>query len=417
MPARSAQKSEPTNRLRIGIDGTCLGSTRGYGRFLRELLPPLVAGEPAARYVLFVDAHTAARADLGALVAAAPAGRIELVILETAESQASAANASGSRSPLDLWRMGRAVARVPLDVFWFPSVYSWFPIPGRVPEVIGFHDTIAERHAAIVFPGWRTRTLWGLKSWLARRRAAAVLTQSEYARRCLHELLGIPLARIHLTVLAPAAVFEPVADAEPARRWLAAHGIPPEDPYWIYVGGFNPHKNVPALIEAFARLPAQHEGRTLHLLLVGDFEGDVFHADVAALRACIAHEGVADRVWMPGFVPDAELRHLYAAALGSVLVSLEEGFGLPAVEAAACGTPCVATRNSPLPDLLEGAGLFVDPADVNAIADALGRLTSDAPLRRRCAQQAIVRAHSLSWTTAADAARAVFARTARSATR
>lgn len=403
--------------LRIGIDGTCLGSGRGYGRFLREMLPPLIAGEPACEYVLFVDAQTAARADLGGLLAGAPPGRLTVEILDTAESQAAAASASGSRSPLDLWRMGRAVARLPLDVLWFPSVFSWFPVRGRVPKVIGFHDTIAERYARIVFPTLRTRALWRLKSWLARRSAAVVLTQSEFARRCLHELLGIPLARIHVTLLAPASTFVPVTDAAPLRRWLEAHELPPDDPYWICVGGLNPHKNMPALVRAFARVPARPDGRTLRLLLVGDFAGDVFHADVASLRECIAGAGLTSRVALPGFVPDSELRHLYAGAIGNALVSLEEGFGLPAVEAAACGTPCVATIRSPLPEVLEGGGLFVDPEDESAIADALTQLTHDTALRRRCADVALARARALSWKDAADAARGVLVATARHALR
>ena len=254
---------------------------RGYGRFLRRS----AAARRSDPLQVRVDAHTR-RADIDALLADAPPGRVEIAILDTAESQAAAASASGSRSPLDLWRMGRAVARVPLDVLWFPSVYSWFPVPGRVPQVVGFHDTIAERHASIVFPTLRTRTLWRLKSWLARRGAAAVLTLSEFSRRCLHELLGVPLARIHVTVLRPPQP-SPVADA--ARRSAGSRRTISRRTVLRIYGGPNPHKA--CLRHAGWRVPRRRADARCACCC--GVRRRVFHADVAALREYIA--GAASR--------------------------------------------------------------------------------------------------------------------------
>lgn len=408
MPPHEARGRSPVGSgWRIGIDGTCLALGRGYGRVLREMLPVLVAGDARHQFVLFLDEETAAQPVVAELVASLPRDRVDVLRLHTSRSQAAAASATGSRSPLDLIRMGRVVSRTPLDVLWFPSVFSWFPVPGPTPQVVGFMDTIAERHARMVFPSWHTRLAWQAKSWLARRRADAVLTASEFSKRCLHELLRVPLARIHVMGHAPAPVFAPVDDLAPGRAWLSRHGLPEDAPYWIYVGGVNPHKNMPALVRAFARAPVLPDGRRPWLLLVGDFTGDTFHSDVDALRAEITRAGVAGRVLLPGFVSDTDLRPLYAGAIACVLVSLEEGFGLPAVEAAACGTPCVATTRSPLPQVLEGGGLFVDPEDEAAIADALARLSCDTALRQRCAETARQRAAALSWEAAADATRAV----------
>jgi glycosyltransferase involved in cell wall biosynthesis len=393
--------------LRIGIDGTCLGSSRGYGRFARELLPPLFASDPGNDYALFLDAQTADEVDLAPVVAGAR--NVRLVRLDTAESQARAASARGSRGPADLLRMGVAVARAPLDVFYFPSVYSYFPVPSRLPLAIGFMDTIADRFARVVFPTRRNRWLWQAKAALARRQARVLLTLSEYSKRCLHEFFGVSEERIVVTPCAPSPVFGPVPADDPRRReaaaLLAARGVPEGDPYVIYVGGVNPHKNVPALVRAFAAACAARPSSRLRLLLVGDFEGDVFHADVSGLRGEIARLGVADRVHFAGFVPDPELRPLYAGALLCALPSLEEGFGLPAVEAAACGTPCVATTRSPLPELLEGGGIFVPPEDEAGLRDALLRIEGDPALRARLAAGARERAAKLSWPASAAIAR------------
>jgi glycosyltransferase involved in cell wall biosynthesis len=380
--------------LRIGIDGTCLGSGRGYGRFLRELLPPLLAQAGDHEYVLFVDAETAARVAL-------PPMTVEL--LETGASQAAAASARGARSPLDLLRMGRGVARQRLDAFYFPSVYSYFPLPPRLPMAVAIHDTIPERHGAIVFPRWQNRALWWAKSRAARFQARTIVTVSEYARRQIAETFAVPAERIWVTPEAPSPVFAPVPNArEAASKALAERGIA-DDPYFVYVGGFNPHKNVPGLVKAFAAACAGTDAR---LLLIGDHLGDVFHQDLANIRAEILRSGVSERVHWTGFVADDELRVLYAGALAAVLPALEEGFGLPAVEAAACGAPCIATRESALPEVLAGGGFFFDPRDAHQLEEGLRRALVKPEERARWARAARERAAALSWDITARATRA-----------
>ncbi|MCA9510561.1 MAG: glycosyltransferase family 4 protein, partial [Myxococcales bacterium] len=395
-PLRAIGDADPAARpgLRIGIDATCLGSGRGYGRFVRELLPPLVTLDDRNEYVLFVDEHTAA--ELGPLPA-------RCVVPPTSQSQADAASARGQRRVVDMWRMGRAVADAQLDVMYFPSVYSFYPVPGRTPVAVAFHDIIPERYGAVVFPTRWNRFLWDAKVLLARRRARGLITVSEWSRRALAEHFGTPPDEIWVTLEAPSPVFRPALEAAPRRAWLRDHGIPEDAAYFVYVGGFNPHKNLTALIDAFADVAAERP--SLHLLLVGDFEGDVFHIDVASLRERIAARGVAGRVHLPGFVPDEALRHLYTGALALAIPSLEEGFGLPAVEAAACGTGCIATRNSPLPDVLAGGGLFVDPLDTAALRAALAACADDEGLRRKHGAAALERAGRLSWRATADATR------------
>lgn len=377
--------------LRIGVDGTCLASGRGYGRFLRELLPPLIRQAGPDALVLFVDEATAREVELPDL---------PVVLQQTRVSQALAASGTGSRSPLDLLRMGAGLSGQRLDAFFFPSLYSYFPVPRRIPVAVAIHDTIPERHGDIVFPSRRTRWMWRAKALAARWQARTVITVSEYARRSIAAMLGIPEERIFVTVEAPSPIFKPVDGRAAGRELLAERGIP-DAPYFIYVGGMNPHKNVTGLVRAFARVVARGTEPRSRLLLVGDTENDRFHANVQAIRRAVATSGVQDRVHWLGFVPDAELRHLYAGAVAAVLPALQEGFGLPAVEAAACGAPCIATRESALPEVLEGGGIFIDPARGDALTDALATLLDQPDRRASLAAVALKRASQLSWETTA----------------
>jgi glycosyltransferase involved in cell wall biosynthesis len=169
------------------------------------------------------------------------------------------------------------------------------------------------------------------------------------------------------------------------------------------VGGFNPHKHVDALVRAHA---AAIRGRANppHLLLVGTIDKDVFHGDQAGIRAAVREAGTEALVHWTGFVPDEELRHLHSGAVALVLPSACEGFGLPAVEAAACGTPVIATTASPLPGLLQGGGIFVKPGDAGEVEAAMRRLLDDEPLRATMGWMARQKAGELSWERAAEAA-------------
>jgi glycosyltransferase involved in cell wall biosynthesis len=141
-----------------------------------------------------------------------------------------------------------------------------------------------------------------------------------------------------------------------------------------------------------------------YLLLVGSIDSDVFHGSQAQIRRAIAESGAESLVKWTGFVADDDLRHLHAHALALVLPSSCEGFGLPAVEAAACGAPVIATTESPLPQLLEGGGIFVKPGDEPALSRAMEVMFSDAESRARMGRAALERANALAWPRTARAA-------------
>ena len=129
---------------------------------------------------------------------------------------------------------------------------------------------------------------------------------------------------------------------------------------------------------------------------------DNFTPGLERLRRAISEAGLDEAVVFTGFLEDEETRQLLAFGRALALPSLAEGFGLPAVEAAACGTPVVATRNSPLPELLDGGGLFVDPRDGEELTRALERILSDDRLQARLGARARERALQLSWKRSAE---------------
>ena len=380
--------------MRIGVDASCWVNRRGYGRFARELLAAMVAVAPDDEFVCLADPWAAELFDLHA-----PNVRLQRVTLGAAP--ASAASADGYRSPMDMLRLTRAVWRSRLDVFFSPSVYTYFPLPPGLPAVVAVHDTIAERFPELTLPSPRARLFWRAKVGLALRQSTLVLTVSDFSARDLTGFLGVPPERIRVASEAPAAAYRPSESRAETLRAAAGLGLPAGAEWIVYVGGFNPHKRLDAIVRAHAAGLAAHPGRDLHLLLVGDYTGDNFHSDVEGIRATIAAAGTGERVHWCGFMPDEELRHIHSGALALLIPSTFEGFGLPAVEAAACGAPVIATEASPLPEILEGGGIFVPPTGDQPLLDALNALLDDAGLRRRLGERALERARALSWERAA----------------
>lgn len=382
-------RREMTKDMRVGIDATCWSNRRGYGRFTRSLLGALFEADTAHEYLLFVDAQTHARGDL-------PRG-VPRVVVPTTQAPTDAASADGRRSARDLLAMTAAVARHRLDAFFFPSVYTYFPLLNRTTIILGVHDVIAEDYPDLVFPDRRGRRLWALKGRLAHRQADYILTVSEHAKGGILRHFGHPSERVWVVDEAPDPVFRPMPPAELDRALLQQHAIAPEDRFFLYLGGVNPHKNLALAVEALAEVRRDPAAGDARLVIVGDIRDDGFTPGLRALRERIAALDMAESVRFTGFLPDAEVVHLLNAAQAVVLPSFAEGFGLPAVEGAACGVPVIATRNSPLPDLLAGGGIFVDPTNRDQLTEAVRRLLTDPGERRLLGRGALRRAQELTW--------------------
>ncbi|HEV2100876.1 MAG TPA: glycosyltransferase family 1 protein [Stellaceae bacterium] len=387
--------------LRIGIDGGCWLNRRGYGRYARGLLTALARRQDDDQYFIFVDRETARAPNLP--------DRFHQVVVPTAQPPALAASAAGRRSVRDLCRMGWAVARCPLDVFFFPSVYTFFPLLRPMRAIVAIHDVIAEHHPAMVFGRRRGALFWRLKVALALRQADLIVTVSDHARRGIIDHFGLAPERVRTILEAPDSIFQPGAPPYRLRELLPACWLPGEGGrYLLYVGGLSPHKNLHLLLEAFRRLIARDAFPNLQLLLVGDYQGDVFYSAYESLRQEVGRYRLEDRVCFTGYVPDEVLVHLYNLADLVVLPSVEEGFGLPAFEAAACGTPVVASKVGPAADLLGPAVWAFPPDDASALTDGLRDLLNDPARRHAMSIAGRERVRSFSWEKAAAQAHALF---------
>lgn len=379
------------------MDATCWANRRGYGRFTRELVGAMVAAAPDWTFVFFADRTSAALVELSA-------ANVRIVTVAQSAPPTEAASADGSRSPVDMMRLSYAVARASLDAFFSPSVYTYFPLPPRLPAVITLHDAIAERFPELTLPSTRARLFWRAKVTLALWQAHRVLAVSDFAADEIETVLRVPRSRIRVSDEAPSAVYQPGASTEQIRAVATRVGLPFGARWFTYVGGFNPHKLVDVLVRAHARLVRRLGPSAPYLVLAGTLDKDVFHGALTRIRAAIEEEQSGSHVIWAGFVSDDDLRCLHCGGLALALPSVSEGFGLPAVEAAACGSPVIATTQSPLPKVLEGGGLFVTPYDLDGLTAALFAIADDPTLVVRLGETARIRASALSWRRSAERA-------------
>ncbi len=385
--------------MRIGIDASCWINRRGYGRFARELLTTLVEQDTQNRYTFMADFDPAGCEET-------PVGG-SWVRVRTTTPAAQAAAAGGRRSITDMWAMRQAVRRGRFDLFFFPSVYTYFPVPEKVKVVVAVHDVIPERFPTHVFPHWRAALLWKLKVLAARRRADLVVTISEASKQGLVEEFRIPENRIRVIPEAADRRFrcltsdQDLQEVEDRRRRFG-------HPFLLYVGGISPHKNLGLLLDVLAALRRQTAYRDCRLVLVGDYKRDVFYSSYEALQRQAADLGLGDAVVFTGYVSDAELVYLYNAAAVFVLPSLCEGFGLPILEAMACGTPVVASAAGSLPEVIGDTGLLCNVGDPAAFRKAIERILHDPELRATLRERGLKRAEQFSWEESARLTQNIF---------
>jgi glycosyltransferase involved in cell wall biosynthesis len=381
--------------MRIGIDATCWANARGYGRFTREIVPAMAALAARDEFVCFLDPLSASSFNVDS-----PNVR-KVVVAGIREAPVRAASAASNRSVTDMLRLTNAVRAERLDVFFSPAVYSYFPLPPGLRAVVTIHDAIPEKFPDLTLPSWRARLFWKLKVRLAIMQARRILTVSDYASNDLVRILGIDRNRIVVATEAASSAFYPSTGENLSPELATLVG----DRRWFtYVGGFNPHKNVPVLIRAHAALSRDLGDDAPMLLLVGTRNRDEFFSEVPAILSEIERQCTGSLVKWTGFLEDEILRSIHSRSLGLLLPSDSEGFGLPAIEAAACGSPVIATRESPLPDLLAGGGFFVAPRDEKGLTSAMRELATDEDLRLRFGQAALEAAKRLTWERSAAAA-------------
>jgi glycosyltransferase involved in cell wall biosynthesis len=282
----------------------------------------------------------------------------------------------------------------------FHGVLNVAPLFCPTPSVITIHDL-----AFLSFPQTFRRLNRSYLTWATRvsaRRAARILAVSEFTKQEIVRLLGVPPERIVVTYDACGEHFAPPNPAVLAAFRRRA-GLP--ERFILFVSTLEPRKNVPLLLDAYARIAASTDAP----LIIGGGKGWLYEPIFAKAEAL----GLGDRVRFAGFIDGADLPLWYAAATVFTLPSRYEGFGMPLLEAMACGTPVVTTTSSSLPEVVGDAGLTVPPTDADALGAALVRVLNDADLRADMRERGLRQAQRFSWRETAERTLAAYQDVAR----
>ncbi len=285
--------------------------------------------------------------------------------------------------------MKRRAAKDRLDLFHGMNfkLRGW----GAFGGVVTIYDLALDRLSIpsrkLLGQGWSF-----LRTRRTARRATKVITISEHSARDIRELYGVSRDRIAIVTPAVGPEFYPVMEPTLIRETRLRYGIG-ERPFFLSGGGSEPRKNIIRLVEAFSRLP---ERRHFSLVVVGGM-GRGGEAIVEAAQ----RTGVAATVLFPGHVPLADLRVLYSSCQAFVFPSLYEGFGMPVLEAMACGAPVVSSNAASLPEVVGEAGLLVEPLNVDALAGAMARVAKDRDLRDHLREAGFMRTKAFSWDQSA----------------
>ncbi|WP_449246620.1 glycosyltransferase family 4 protein [Desulfarculus baarsii] len=300
------------------------------------------------------------------------------------------------RPLLPAWRAGRVVHFIAhLDA----------PLWPLRPTVITVHDLIAQRLPQIYSQGV-SQARFRLERWVETRclgRAQRLIAVSECTKRDLVELYGLDPERVSVVHEAADPHLAPVADPAARAAVLARHGLEPGAPFFFYLGGIDQRKDMPGLLEALAICRATDE-RAL-LVMAGSIEGD---KQYPAFLGHIKRLGLEHAVRRLGFVADDDLPALFSACVAFVFPSLYEGFGLPPLEAMACGAPVIAVAAAAVPEVVGQAGLLTPPGRPAELAQAMGEVLVRPELADQLRQAGAARARLFSWRRAARETLAVY---------
>jgi glycosyltransferase involved in cell wall biosynthesis len=293
-----------------------------------------------------------------------------------------------------LWthlRLAYETALHPPDVLYVPSHVLPLVHPQRC--VVTIHDlgylyyAQAHTHFQRWYLDWSTR--------FNARAARRIIADSQATSADLQRLYHVADSKIVVAYPAGASGLHPVTDTDILLACQQRYRTGPQ--YVLYLGSIQPRKNLPTLIRSFGL--ALREGSiasTTRLVLAGK-EGWL----PENLERKASDEGLEDRLTLTGYVPDADLAALLSGALVYVLPSYYEGFGLPVLEAMACGTPVICSNVSSLPEVAGDVAILVDPHDVVGLAQAIARVCGDPLLRQTLRQRGLQRADSFSWQACA----------------
>lgn len=274
----------------------------------------------------------------------------------------------------DQVRLPRVIKREKIELFYSP--YYKVPLLASCPMVSAILDLMYIMYA----PYGRVLSFWG-KLYYATfgkqytRKAKKILTCSQHSKQDIVKFYGVSPEKIEVIPLNISARYKVETDLTKIEQMREKFRI--DGPYILYMGNFKPHKNVSRIVEAFARVSSLFPD--LKLVLVAPLQHGY-----SKLSAQVKDLGVDHRVIFTGKITEGDQPHLlYAGAEMFVFPSFYEGFGLPPVEAMACGTPVIASNVTSVPEVVKDAGILIDPQSVDQIAEAIKKILNDSDLRDR----------------------------------
>lgn len=350
----------------VAVEATrMLREVRGIGRYVRALLPRLVASRPGLRLALFVKTQRDVES-LAAVLTGMPdlAGRVVI-------------------------RPVREMTSCGADVYWYPWNNAT-PAPPHGAVVTTVHDVVPVAHPDPRWRGLYKNLRWRRRYAAIARRATLIIADSQFTADEIHRTLDVPRERMRVALLAADDFAIPPLSRDAAA--LSRLGV--ETPFVLAVGAAERRKNLGLLARAMVRVVATHPGVTL--VLAGPRRD--------------AQQDVGEAGWTRtlGFVRDDDLAALYRAASVLVMPSTYEGFGLPVLEAMRMGTPVICTRGSSLPEVAGNAALWVNGDDDEDLAGKIGRVLSDERLAASMRDASLTQAARFTWDDTARETIATF---------
>ncbi len=388
--------------MRIGLNGWFWGAPEvGSGQYVHHLLEALMRVAPEHAYTLYLPGALP-----HALHVPVPAG-VQVRIVRTPFDHHFENLAKVWFEQIGL---PRAAEADDVDVLHVP--YWGSALKRRVPTVVTVHDLIPM--LLLSYRGGPLVRLYTRLVAMSARRADMVLTDSQASRRDIRRYLKVPKERVRAVPLAVDTMYQRVKDQERLEYVREKYRLP--DRFLLYLGGFDQRKNLVTLMQAYAALvymakEEKERGNTSEAAFTIEdvplvIAGRLPTRDTRFFpnpRRIVRIFRIDSYVRFIGWVDEEDKPELYTLAEALVFPSLYEGFGLPVLEAMACGTPVIAANAASLPELVGDAGLLVAPRDVEGLAEAMLRVLQDAELREELSRRAMKKARKFTWEEVARA--------------
>ncbi len=348
--------------MKIGIDIREMekGKMTGIGRYLKNLLDYIAQEDQKNEYILFANQKTEYTTTVK---------NIKIRVIK------------GWFAPFwDQVQLPRALKKDKINLFLSPYYKKPFFTPCK--SIITIHDLNPLFLPPISMKGWfKNRLYFRTLLKLSSRKVDRIITVSQYSKKDIVEYFRVPEEKIEVICHCVDERYRPISSN--SEEVTSKYGI--DRKFIFYFGNFNPHKNVKALIEAYYRLPQKTKDK-YQLVLGGRRDRYCM-----SLEKMVKHLKIEERVVFTGFISEEDLPAIYSAAELFVFPSLREGFGLPPLEAMACGTPVITSNTTSLPEVVGEAGILVNPYNVDEIKAAIIEVLTNSTLRNDLIQKGLER--------------------------